>query len=145
LAVLAIQYWWIESRQVETIPYSQFEEMIDAGKIEDVRVGDKYITGTLKEVVPDGRKRFVTVRVEPMLAKRLAERGVTVTGAVENNLVRDILSWIFPVLFFFGIGLLHPAYRRETGHGRPDDDRQEQSQGLHGEGCRGGVRRRGGG
>jgi cell division protease FtsH len=103
LAILAIQHWWIESRQVETIPYSQFEEMIDAGSIQDVRVGDKYITGTLKQAAPDGRKRFVTVRVEPMLAKRLAERGITVTGAVENNLIRDILSWILPVLFFFGI------------------------------------------
>jgi cell division protease FtsH len=41
LAVLAIQHWWIESRQVETIPYSQFAEMIDAGKLRDVRVGDK--------------------------------------------------------------------------------------------------------
>jgi cell division protease FtsH len=95
LAVLAIQHWWSESRQLETIPYSQFEEMVDAGKIiGDVHVSDKYITGTLKEAAPDSRKRFVTVRVEPMLAKRLAERGVTVTGAVENNLVRDILSWI---------------------------------------------------
>jgi cell division protease FtsH len=87
LAVLAIQHPWLESRQVETIAYSQFEEMLDAGKIQDVRVGDKYITGTLKEVPPDGRRRFVTVRVEPMLAKRLAEGGVTVTGAVENNLL----------------------------------------------------------
>ena len=38
LAVLAIQQWWIVRQQVETIPYSQFEEMIDAHKIESVRV-----------------------------------------------------------------------------------------------------------
>jgi cell division protease FtsH len=103
LAVLAIQHWWITNQQVETIPYSQFEEMIDAGKVQSVRVTDKYITGTLKETPPDGRKRFVTVRVEPSLAKRLAERGISVEGAVENNLIRDILSWILPVLVFFGI------------------------------------------
>jgi cell division protease FtsH len=102
-AVLAIQQWWIERQQVETIPYSQFEEMIDAGKIQNVRVTDKYITGTLKEAPPDGRKRFATVRVDPTLSKRLAERGVTVEGAVENNLIRDILSWVLPVLVFFGI------------------------------------------
>jgi cell division protease FtsH len=103
LAVLAIQHWWIESQQFETIPYSQFEQMIDAGKIQSVRVTDKYVTGTLKETAPDGRKRFVTVRVEPALAKRLSERGITVEGAVENNLIRDLLSWIIPVLVFFGI------------------------------------------
>jgi hypothetical protein len=44
---------------------SQFEQMIDAGKIQSVRVTDKYITGTLKETPPDGRKLFVTIRVEP--------------------------------------------------------------------------------
>jgi cell division protease FtsH len=103
IAILAIQHWWITSQEVETIPYSQFEQMIDAGKIQDVRVTDKYISGTLKETPPDGRKRFVTVRVEPTLAKRLAERGITVEGAIENNLIRDILSWILPVLVFFGI------------------------------------------
>ena len=103
LAVFAIQSWWIESQQVETIPYSQFEQMMDAGKIRDVRVTDKYITGTLKETPPDGRSRFVTVRVEPGLAKQLEEHGITVEGAVENNLIRDILSWILPVLAFFGI------------------------------------------
>jgi cell division protease FtsH len=54
LAVLAIQQWWVERQQVETIPYSQFEEMIDAGKIQSVRVTDKYVTGTLKETPPDG-------------------------------------------------------------------------------------------
>lgn len=102
-AVLAIQQWWTESQQVETIPYSRFEEMVDAGKVQDVRITDKYITGNLKEPAVDGRKRFVTVRVEPTLAKRLAERGIAVTGAIENNLVRDILSWILPVLFFFGL------------------------------------------
>ncbi len=103
LAVFAIQNWWIESQQVETIPYSEFQQMVDAGKIKSVRVTDKYITGTLKQTPPDGRNRFVTVRVEPSLAKQLEERGITVEGAVENNLIRDILSWILPVLMFFGI------------------------------------------
>jgi len=102
LAVFAIQSWWIESQQFETIPYSQFEQMIDAGKIKSVRVTDKYITGTLKETPPDGRSRFVTVRVELGLAKQLEEHGITVEGAVENNLIRDILSWILPALLFCG-------------------------------------------
>ncbi|MDP2619402.1 MAG: ATP-dependent zinc metalloprotease FtsH [Hyphomicrobiales bacterium] len=106
LAVLAIQQWWITSQQVETIPYSQFERLVDAGQIESVRVTDKYITGTLKETLPDGRKRFVTVRVQPELARRLTERGIAVEGAVENNLIRDILSWVLPVLIFFGIWAL---------------------------------------
>ena len=94
---------WIETQQVETIPYSEFEALVDAGKVQDVRVTQKYITGTLREPLPEGRSRFVTTRVEPALAERLAKRGVRVTGAVENTFLQNVLSWILPVLFFFGL------------------------------------------
>lgn len=36
LAIFASQSWWIESQQVETIPYSQFEQMMVAGKVKSV-------------------------------------------------------------------------------------------------------------
>jgi cell division protease FtsH len=104
-AILLIQQWWIQSQQVETIPYSQFEALVEAGKVNDVYVTDRHIKGTLKEALPDGRSRFVTTRVEPALAGKLAERGVTVTGVIESTLLRDILSWVLPVLFFFGVWL----------------------------------------
>ena len=77
--------------------------MIDGGKIQTVQVTNKYITGALKEPLPDGRKHFVTVRVDPALAARLAQHGISVKGGVENNVIRDILSWILPALVFFGI------------------------------------------
>ena len=105
LAVLFIQQWWIQRQQVQTIPYSQFESLVEAGKVEDVYVTDRDIRGSLKEPLPDGQKRFVTTRVEPALAERLSERGVKVTGVVESTLLRDVLSWILPVLFFFGVWL----------------------------------------
>jgi cell division protease FtsH len=103
LAILVIQQWWVQSRQVEPIAYSQFEALVDAGKVTDVYVTDTYISGTLKEALADGRKRFVTTRVEPTLAGKLAAHGVTVTGVVESTWLRDILSWVLPVLFFFGL------------------------------------------
>ena len=103
LAILTIHQWWAEYQRVEMIPYSQFEQMIDGGKIQSVRVTDDLITGTLKEPSADGRKRFVTVRVDPTLAKRLAERGITVEGTIESTLFRDILSWVIPALVFVGI------------------------------------------
>jgi cell division protease FtsH len=105
LAVLFIQQWWIQRQQVQTIPYSQFESLVEAGKVEDVYVTDRDIRGSLKEPLPDGQKLFVTTRVEPALAERLSARGVKVTGVVESTLLRDVLSWILPVLFFFGVWL----------------------------------------
>ena len=105
LVIVFAQQWWIQRQQVEAISYSEFETFVKAGKVKDVSVTERHIRGTLKDPLPDGRSLFVTTRVEPALSERLAERGVRVTGAVESILLRDLLSWILPVLFFFGLWL----------------------------------------
>lgn len=105
LVIVFAQQWWIQRQQVEAISYSEFETFVKAGKVKDVSVTERHIRGTLKDPLPDGRSLFVTTRVEPALSERLAERGVRVTGAVESTLLRDLLSWILPVLFFFGLWL----------------------------------------
>ena len=110
LAVLAFQRWWAESQRVETIPYSQFVALVEQGKVKEAYVTDQFIRGTLKEPIPDGRTLFITTRVEPELAGNLAAHGVTVTGVVESTWLRDLLSWILPVLFFFGVWMF--VFRR---------------------------------
>jgi cell division protease FtsH len=110
LAIVFVQQWWAERQRVETIPYSQFEALVREGKVREVHVTENFIRGTATEPLADGRRLFITVRVEPGLAEKLAERGVTVTGVVETTLLRDILSWILPVLFFFGLWLF--VFRR---------------------------------
>jgi cell division protease FtsH len=94
--------WWSTSREVKVIPYSQFEELLKDGQIEEVRIGQQYLDGKLKEPI-DGRERFATTRVEPELAERLNQYGVKFSGVVENTFLRDILSWVIPILFFFAL------------------------------------------
>jgi cell division protease FtsH len=98
-----IQNWWIERQQVETIPYSQFRSLVDAGRVKDVSVGVKQVTGTLREPLPGGSQRFATRRVDEPLAGWLEQHGATVTGAVENTFLETVLSWLLPTLFFFGL------------------------------------------
>jgi len=88
--------------QVAQIPYSQFETYLNDGKIAKVAVSDRYIEGKFKQPI-DGKPKFITTRVEPDLAKSLGDHGVVVTGQVESTFLRDLLSWILPVLIFVGV------------------------------------------
>jgi cell division protease FtsH len=105
LGVMLIQFLWLRFSEVETIPYSQFEQLLAQNKISEVFVGSDTIRGTLKEPLPDGRKLFYTVRVDPALADKLSEHGVTITGAPKNTLLSTILSWVLPIFLFYLIWL----------------------------------------
>ena len=118
LGVMLIQYVWLAYTQVETIPYSQFEQLLSENKIAEVLVGAESIQGTLKQPLPDGRKLFYTVRVDPQLADKLKEHGVTVAGAPSNNLLSTILSWALPIFIFYLIwtyGVRHMAEQQGLG------------------------------
>jgi cell division protease FtsH len=118
LGVMLIQFLWLRFTQVETIPYSQFEQLLAANKISEVLVGTEAIQGTLKEPFPDGRKLFYTVRVDPELADKLKEHGVTITGVPSSNFLSTILSWVLPIFIFYLIwtyGIRHMAERQGFG------------------------------
>ncbi len=101
--IFLFQSWYASYRQVEPISYSKFEDLLRQGEIEEVSVQDKILEGKLRTPLPDGRQYFVTVRVEPGMAEQLTKYGVSFTGTIQNTWLRDILSWILPVLFFLGV------------------------------------------
>ncbi len=101
--VLLIQYFFSMATQIATIPYSEFQELLRAGKVASVGVSDNFVQGTLKEPLADGRTQFVTTRVDPEFARELDKYGVRYTGRIESTFVRDLLSWIMPVLLFAGL------------------------------------------
>ena len=118
LGVMLIQYLWVQYTQIETIPYSQFEQLLDQNKISEVLVGSDTIQGTLKEPFPDGRKLFSTTRVDPELASNLTAHGVKVTGAPSSNFFSTILSWVVPIFIFYLIwtyGIRRMAERQGFG------------------------------
>jgi len=80
LGIMLIQFLWLRFTQVDTIPYSQFEQLVDENKIKEVLVGQDTVQGILKVPFPDGRKMFYTVRVEPGLADKLRAHGVVITA-----------------------------------------------------------------
>src|SRR3974390_2422039 len=101
LGLMLIQYLWLQYTQIETIPYSQFEQLVDQNKISEVLVGSDTIQGTLKEPFPDGRKLFNTTRVDPELASKLSARRQSYRRAVEQLSFDDpVLGLADPYLLF---------------------------------------------
>src|SRR5712671_3539998 len=118
LGVMLVQSLWLRFTQVDTIPYSQFEQLLDENKIAEVLVGQETIQGTLKEPFPDGRKEFYTVRVEPELADKLRAHGVVITGVPSSTFLSTILSWVLPIFIFYLIwtyGFRRMAERQGLG------------------------------
>ncbi len=103
LGILLIQAVIAYQNRVATIPYSQFQQLVRDNKVEAVGVSDRFIQGKLKEALPEGQTQFVTTRVDQDFASELEKHGVRVTGQIENTFLRDLLSWVMPVLLFVGI------------------------------------------
>lgn len=103
LGLLLVQYVASMANRVATIPYSQFQQLVRENKVEAVGVSDRFIQGTLKEALPEGQTRFVTTRVDQEFASELERHGVRVTGQIESTFLRDLLSWVMPVLLFVGL------------------------------------------
>jgi cell division protease FtsH len=85
------------------IAYSEFQQLLREGKVAEVAVSDRFISGALKEKLPSGEMRFTTTRVEEAFADDLGKFGVKVTGQIESTFLRDLLSWVVPVALFAGI------------------------------------------
>ncbi|WP_454624943.1 ATP-dependent zinc metalloprotease FtsH [Bradyrhizobium cenepequi] len=102
-AVLFIQYIYTTASKIAVVPYSEYQQLLRQGKIESVGISDRTLQGTLKEPLPGGQKQFITTRVDPEVAQELEKYNVRFTGQIESTFLRDLLSWVMPVLLFFGL------------------------------------------
>jgi len=110
MLLLIGQSWWHQSRQLEMVPYNEFEKALADGRIAEVVVSDRTLTGRLAAPGANGKTALVTPRVEPDLAARLDRYGVPYTRIIESTFFRDLLSWILPVLVLAAVWLF--VFRR---------------------------------
>ncbi len=103
LLLLTLQDWWQTTRSVEAVPYSEFERALAEGRVAEVLVSDKTITGKLKSPDAKGKTVIVATRVEPDLAARLSQYEVPYARVVESTFLRDVLSWVLPAVAFFAV------------------------------------------
>jgi cell division protease FtsH len=101
--VLFAQLWSVGQEKIVTIPYSEFLTDLNGGKIAEVRISGQRIQGEWKEAQKNGVKIFETTQVAPQLAAELEKNHVKFSGEIPNTFLADLLSWVIPTLFFFGI------------------------------------------
>jgi cell division protease FtsH len=103
--VLILQHAIAERFAVKQVPYSEFMQALNAGKVIEVAITQDRIQGKMK-FTEDGQeveRAFSTVRVDPDLSQILEKYNVTFKGVAESNFLKNLASWFFPVLLFVGI------------------------------------------
>jgi len=107
---------WNTYQTVAPIPYSEFEQLLEDGKIKQVVITDDALQGELTAPI-DGKTRFVTNRVDPDLAETLQAHGVEYSKEQQSMLARSLMSWVLPLLLLVGFWLF--MSRRMAGMGGP--------------------------
>ncbi len=108
LLFILVSFWlWQGMAQAkrEEIPFSEFLEYVDKGKVKEVVITERYIAGTLDEI--DDRthqpRRFITVPLSNLdMAKMLEEKGVRFVVRHESNWLSNFFfNWVLPFSILF--------------------------------------------
>ncbi|MHB8771526.1 MAG: ATP-dependent zinc metalloprotease FtsH [Syntrophales bacterium] len=102
--VLIAQNYIASMYAAQVIPYSQFLNFLKAGKVTEIAITANQIQGKMKvDGAPNETQPFKTIRVDPDLSKMLEQYPVSFKGEIESTFLRDLFSWIFPLVLFVGV------------------------------------------
>lgn len=100
LFFIAFRDLWMANYQSRPIPYSEFQQLMKEKKISEVTLSGEQISGVL--VNPEGEIKSVHAKqVDPELVKQLEPYGIKFSKLNENTLLKNIMSWVFPILIIF--------------------------------------------
>lgn len=94
----------LRENQVKEVDYSSFMTMTENKEIDKVQVEQDKILFTKKD---DKQAYKTAIMNDPELVERLHKSGADFTGEIVeamNPLLSALLSWVLPILIFFGIG-----------------------------------------
>ena len=105
LFLMLFQSWWQGASVTERIPYSRFIDLLEKDQIAEVQVETERVIGRYREP-RDGAEYFITNIVPEDLTRRLEQSSAEYDGTVTNTFLSQLLSWVLPVLVFFGLWML---------------------------------------
>ena len=101
LLLLAVaQAFFFQIQSGDTIPYSEFKQLVREGKIQEVTLSEERIRGVLKAPGAERGKPFTAIRVtDAKLPEELEAHGVKYRGELVSRWVSDVLGWVIPLVF----------------------------------------------
>lgn len=109
----------IVASQAKTIPYSEFITDIKQGKVQDLVVTDKQISGAFVNDKGNGQ-RFTTYRVDPGLADVLTGHGIKFSAPQPENWLANVVTWVVSIaVFMMLLGRFSPSGRGSDGIAAP--------------------------
>lgn len=99
-------------RSVVPLQYSEFLSHLESGDIAELTVTETMVEGRFAQAI-DGKDYFVAHRIEPDFAAELEQYDIIFTGGSDQNWLTSLISWVAPVILFFGLWWL--LMRRMSG------------------------------
>jgi cell division protease FtsH len=120
LALLALfffeDYLAAVGTSTQTIPYSQFQDMLAQGKLDNLTVDADRIRGDFKTPEAGKPAHFDTVRVDPALAQSLGHAAVTFAAPPPPGWLSRALAWLAPLAIFW-VAWVFLSQRMSSGLG----------------------------
>jgi cell division protease FtsH len=101
-SIIAALQFWAGYKSVAHISYSDLNRFVSEQKIKAATVTETTIQGEFIEP-QDGKRFFVTQRVDPAMAEKFSSAGIKVSGGTDSTTLTALLSWVFPLLIMFGV------------------------------------------
>jgi cell division protease FtsH len=127
---------YLLARNVITIGYGDFKVLLKEGLVTDLVISTDNVDGTLRDnahnrlIALQGEKdekkiermkqvkAFTTVRMEdPDLVKELGEKGIRYSVRPQSTWFMTLLSWVLPILLFFGLWMFLFRRMGQAGQG----------------------------
>ena len=103
LGMLALQGLFQQASQTEALSYSDFQNYLEDGRLDELVVTESRIVGRIKDAGVGEPTQFVTTRMDPAFAGELENYGVSYRGGSDENWFTTLLSWVLPALIFVGV------------------------------------------
>jgi cell division protease FtsH len=99
-ALLVLSWLSDQAPQARAVSYSELQQALAGGKVEQVVITDQEIQAHLKSPDPQGARVISTERVEPDLVEQFSSYHVPFSRRRSSNGLQQLLAWVAPALFF---------------------------------------------